>query len=355
HDWVLVQIDPGTGEALARTGGLERLARPFCARPDAALARRIAMLADWLLGVEGNDPIAAPLATTLLHAATRAAPLQGKPLQGDADLLERLRPAIDALRRDPAHAPSAAEAAAPGQPAAAGKRPQRRSDLRKPGLFHPLALRRTVPAPLRCHPERLPQGRTPTPLLTPLAHRGYFQPGRSAACLIHDLSSSDPASSDVVADQLVELPHHRLQARHRLVDPVRDHGMAVRRFGWPLAPRALGCLAGHGRPRWFRWTCKDRRNGVNAVSPFKCRPMPPQRHPRGLPARSLRGIRGCPSPSGQAGAAPWPAARSHGAVRCPAPRQPPPAWRCRPGHKRTAGRAHGSGGPRVVPAAPVPG
>src|SRR5690606_39104707 len=67
---------------------------------------------DWLLGVEGNDPIAAPLATTLLHAATRAAPLQGEPLQGDADLLERLRPAIDALRRDPAHAPSAAEAAA---------------------------------------------------------------------------------------------------------------------------------------------------------------------------------------------------------------------------------------------------
>jgi AraC-like DNA-binding protein len=112
RDWVLVQIDASAGEALARAPGLERLAQPFCARPDPALRRRIGELADWLVELGGEDPLAAPLSGVLLRAAVRASPVAGTPLPTDPDILERLRPAIDRLRRDPAHAPSAAEAAA---------------------------------------------------------------------------------------------------------------------------------------------------------------------------------------------------------------------------------------------------
>lgn len=112
RDWVLVQIDAIAGETLARAPGLERLAHPFCAMPGPALRRRMAMLADWLLELGGDDPLSAPLAGVLLRAAARASVVEGKPLPTDPDVLERLRPAIDRLRRDPAHAPSAEEAAA---------------------------------------------------------------------------------------------------------------------------------------------------------------------------------------------------------------------------------------------------
>jgi AraC-like DNA-binding protein len=112
RDWVLVQIDAIAGETLARAPGLQRLAHPFCAKPGPALRRRMALLADWLLELGGADPLAAPLAAVLLRAAARASAIEGTPLPADADVLQRLRPAIDRLRRDPAHAPSAEEAAA---------------------------------------------------------------------------------------------------------------------------------------------------------------------------------------------------------------------------------------------------
>ena len=112
RDWVLLQIDAIAGETLARAPGLERLAHPFCARPGPALRRRIGQLADWLAELGGDDPLAASLAAVLLRASARASPIEGAPLPTDPDVLERLRPAIDRLRRDPAHAPSAEEAAA---------------------------------------------------------------------------------------------------------------------------------------------------------------------------------------------------------------------------------------------------
>lgn len=111
RDWTLLQIDPNTAATLARAPGGEALAHAFCARPDAALAARIAMLGDWLRETGGDDPIAAPLATALLRAIARAPRIEGEALPTDPDALERLRPAIEQLRRDPANAPSAEAAA----------------------------------------------------------------------------------------------------------------------------------------------------------------------------------------------------------------------------------------------------
>lgn len=112
RDWLLVQIDASSADALARAPGLERLANAFCAKPDPVLGERIAMLGDWLAGLGDADPLAASLATVLLRAAALAPGIEGERLATDADGLERLRPAIEQLRRDPANAPSAEAAAA---------------------------------------------------------------------------------------------------------------------------------------------------------------------------------------------------------------------------------------------------
>lgn len=112
RDWLLVQIDATSADALAHAPGLERLTHAFCARPDEVLGERIAMLGDWLAELGDADPLAAALATVLLRAATLAPGTEGERLATDADALERLRPAIEQLRRDPANAPSAEAAAA---------------------------------------------------------------------------------------------------------------------------------------------------------------------------------------------------------------------------------------------------
>lgn len=112
RDWLLVQIDASAGEAMARAPGLDRLAHAFCAKPGRVLHRRIDLLGEWLTGLGGADPIAAPLTGLLLHAAVSAPTIEGKKLAADADSLDRLRPAIERLRRDPADAPSAEAAAA---------------------------------------------------------------------------------------------------------------------------------------------------------------------------------------------------------------------------------------------------
>lgn len=112
RDWVLLQVDATAGEVLAHRPGLERLAHAFCAQPGAALRQRIGVLSDWLVESGGDDPLAMPLVEPLLHAAVRAPAIEGEKLPADADRLDRLRPAIERLRRDPAHAPSAEEAAA---------------------------------------------------------------------------------------------------------------------------------------------------------------------------------------------------------------------------------------------------
>ena len=111
RDWTLLQIDAQAVAPLARAPGFESLAHAWCARPQGELALRIAMLGDWLVEAGEGEAIAGPLAKLLLHAAVEAPRVAGEPEGGDADALERLRPAIEALRRDPAHAPSAEQAA----------------------------------------------------------------------------------------------------------------------------------------------------------------------------------------------------------------------------------------------------
>ena len=54
--WTLVQIDPYIVEQLALQPACSRLVRPFCARPDPAGWRRIAMLAAWLREAAASDP-----------------------------------------------------------------------------------------------------------------------------------------------------------------------------------------------------------------------------------------------------------------------------------------------------------
>ncbi|GAB2508053.1 hypothetical protein GCM10027084_23890 [Pseudoxanthomonas sangjuensis] len=112
RDWVLVQIEAIAGEALVRQPGLERLAQPFCARPDPASHQRMMQLADWLLGLDAADPLALPLAELLLRMALRAPRVPARRLENGVGGVQRLRPAIDRLRRDPAQAPNAEQAAA---------------------------------------------------------------------------------------------------------------------------------------------------------------------------------------------------------------------------------------------------
>lgn len=112
RDWLLVQVDAAVGDALVRTPGLERLRQPFCARPDMQLRRRLQSIADWLTGIDADDPLALPLAELLLRGVVRAPMIKSEKLPGDAQGLQRLRPAIDRLRKNPATAPGAEQAAA---------------------------------------------------------------------------------------------------------------------------------------------------------------------------------------------------------------------------------------------------
>jgi AraC-like DNA-binding protein len=112
RDWMLVQIEATAGEALARTPGLERLRQPFCARPDRRLHRRLMLLAGWLDQLEATDPLALPMARLLLRAAAQAPRIEGEKLASDVHGLQRLRPALDRLRRHPADAPGSEQAAA---------------------------------------------------------------------------------------------------------------------------------------------------------------------------------------------------------------------------------------------------
>lgn len=112
RDWTLLQIDPDMCAALAAGAGGEALRGVLCVRPRGAAAERIAMLRDWLLEAGEDAPIAATLAELLLRAVLDAPRVRGKAEGPGTDALRRLRPAIERLRQDPAHAPSAEQAAA---------------------------------------------------------------------------------------------------------------------------------------------------------------------------------------------------------------------------------------------------
>lgn len=112
RDWVLIQIGGAAGEALTGEPGLERLCEPFCARPDRVLRRRLESLSDWLVGLDSGDSLALPVAELALRAALRAPRVEGEKRAVNAHGLKRLRPAIDRLRRCPAHPPDSMQAAA---------------------------------------------------------------------------------------------------------------------------------------------------------------------------------------------------------------------------------------------------
>jgi len=111
RDWVLVQMEAGIGDTLARQPGMERLHEPFCARPTPTLRRRVDALAGWIVELDESDPMRLALAELILRAVVRAPLVEGERFAADALGLRRLRPAIDRLRRQPADAPGAELAA----------------------------------------------------------------------------------------------------------------------------------------------------------------------------------------------------------------------------------------------------
>jgi AraC-like DNA-binding protein len=112
RDWTLVQIDADMCTALAAGTGGEALRGVLCVRPRGTAAARIALLREWLLEAGEEAPAAAPLAELLLRAVAEAPWVRGRTEGPGTDALRRLRPAIERLRQDPAHAPSAEQAAA---------------------------------------------------------------------------------------------------------------------------------------------------------------------------------------------------------------------------------------------------
>lgn len=110
-DWVLVQIDAISAEALMRQAGLERLAHAFCAQPGPTLGERIAAIANWLADLDIADPMAPRLAEALVMAIVRSPVIDGDKTAPRETGVDWLRPALDRLRRDPANPATLAEAA----------------------------------------------------------------------------------------------------------------------------------------------------------------------------------------------------------------------------------------------------
>lgn len=110
RDWVLVQID-AAGDTLGSGPRPAALNAAICARPDAVQAARLAMLADWALSLRADAPPLRAIIALMVQLATEAPRIQGEPQRRRGDRIDRLRPAIDALRRSPAHAPGAEQAA----------------------------------------------------------------------------------------------------------------------------------------------------------------------------------------------------------------------------------------------------
>src|SRR5690606_24079356 len=111
RDRAPVQIDASAGDDLSARPGLSALAEAFCAQPDAGQRARLEALSAWALPLGADAPQLPAIVELMLHTAVAAPRIAGRRLP-QAEGIERLRPAIQALRRDPAHPPTAAEAAA---------------------------------------------------------------------------------------------------------------------------------------------------------------------------------------------------------------------------------------------------
>ena len=114
-EWVLIQIDPYVVEGIARKPGLARLSRSFCATPDAQQLARMAVLADWLVEAARNpsNPEIEHIVELLLRSAA-AAPEQQAAEDGETGIAqtERLMPALERLRAEPAEPVTLESAAA---------------------------------------------------------------------------------------------------------------------------------------------------------------------------------------------------------------------------------------------------
>lgn len=111
RDWILIQLDAVAADGIARSAGLDQLGTAFCANPDPELGARLRDLAEWLVDMGPADGMALPLAELLLRAIVRAPMTEANATVSSRDHLDRLRPAIDRLRRDPAAAHTVEEAA----------------------------------------------------------------------------------------------------------------------------------------------------------------------------------------------------------------------------------------------------
>ena len=103
--WTLVQIDPYIVEQLALQPALARLTRPFCAGADAPLWQRMETLARWLhdaAAIDPHDPVVTRIVELLLVAAASAPEVESAAADDDAAHVERLLPAVERLRLDPA-------------------------------------------------------------------------------------------------------------------------------------------------------------------------------------------------------------------------------------------------------------
>ena len=78
RDWVLVQVAPGAVAALAASPHGDRLHGAFCAKPPAAMRKRIGMLLDWLVDAGEDAALSLPLAELLLRVAAEAPPVRGQ-------------------------------------------------------------------------------------------------------------------------------------------------------------------------------------------------------------------------------------------------------------------------------------
>jgi AraC-like DNA-binding protein len=112
-EWVLVQLDPYLVEGVRL--GAPRLARPFCAVPGAAGRVRMEALAEWLLDAVARDarnPAIERLTELLLLGAAEAPERETEPGGKTAADADRLLPALEILRSDPAQPLSLKSAAA---------------------------------------------------------------------------------------------------------------------------------------------------------------------------------------------------------------------------------------------------
>ena len=116
HDWIVVHVDPAKSSSPGDEPGLPRPDRAIVVHGDSPHGPRIAMLFSWLaeLGETGADHrAAASLLVNLIRVALAdATPAASQPTAMSVAPIDRLRPALDRIARDPAAALSLSQAAA---------------------------------------------------------------------------------------------------------------------------------------------------------------------------------------------------------------------------------------------------